>query len=29
MTSFPGASGETYRSHLSSFGLNGNLQLRP
>lgn len=29
MYSFPGASGETYRSHLSSFGLNGNLQLRP
>ncbi|CAD8202132.1 unnamed protein product [Paramecium pentaurelia] len=29
MTTFPGASGETYRSHLSSFGLNGNLQLRP
>ncbi|KAM3127970.1 hypothetical protein pb186bvf_019901 [Paramecium bursaria] len=28
-SSFPGASTETYRSHLSSFGLNGNLQLRP
>lgn len=29
MMSHPGASSETYRSHLSSFGLSGNLQLRP
>lgn len=27
--SFPGQSVESYRSHLSSFGLAGNLQLRP
>jgi ATP-binding cassette subfamily F protein 3 len=29
MNTFPGSSAETYRGHLSSFGLVGNLQLRP
>ncbi|KRX10783.1 P-loop containing nucleoside triphosphate hydrolase [Pseudocohnilembus persalinus] len=27
--SFPGSSQETYRGHLSSFGISGNLALRP
>lgn len=26
---FPGSSQETYRSHLASFGITGNMALRP
>ncbi len=29
MRDFPGNSQETYRGHLSSFGISGNLALRP
>lgn len=29
MRDFPGSSPETYRGHLGSFGITGNLALRP
>lgn len=29
MKDYPGSTPETYRNHLGSFGVTGNLQLRP
>ena len=29
MRDYPGSSPESYRSHLGSFGITGNLALRP